>query len=260
MHKGGTAYRIITDHLGSPRLVVDDWGQVVQRMDYDAFGNVLNDTNPGFQPFGFASGLYDRDTGVVRFGARDYDPSTGRWTTKDPYLFVNGPNLYAYAAHDPVNRVDISGLDLFSEIARRAQELYKTPGAVVWEGLVAQFGKAAVEWWSGWERTVVDSLGGLNTTAAGEIGGGELGSATIGGALGLGIGAMYALVLQHAEKTCLADQIADNWRSAFHPRLGGARDYSSDPEGYKQFKRSQSILGLLDLLWYGSNAPGWAGH
>lgn len=37
--------------------------------------------------FGFAGGLYDRVTGLVRFGARDYDPSVGRWTTKDAIPF-----------------------------------------------------------------------------------------------------------------------------------------------------------------------------
>ncbi len=44
------------------------------RLDYDEFGRVLLDTNPGFQPFGFAGGHYDPDTQLVRFGARDYDP------------------------------------------------------------------------------------------------------------------------------------------------------------------------------------------
>ena len=34
--------------------------------------------------FGFAGGIYDPDTELVRFGARDYDPRVGRWTTKDP--------------------------------------------------------------------------------------------------------------------------------------------------------------------------------
>ena len=32
---------------------------VVQRVDYDEFGRVTSDTNPAFQPFGFAGGLYD---------------------------------------------------------------------------------------------------------------------------------------------------------------------------------------------------------
>lgn len=83
--KGGANYRIIKDQLGSPRLVVNAvTGVVAQQMDYDAFGNVTNDTAPGFQPFDFAGGLYDRDTGLVRFGTRDYDAQTGRRTLASP--------------------------------------------------------------------------------------------------------------------------------------------------------------------------------
>jgi len=112
MTMGGSTYRFIHDHLGSPRLLVDSSsGAVVQRMDYDSFGRVLSDTSPGFQPFGFAGGLWDRDTGLVRFGARDYDPSVGRWTNKDPMRFAGGTtNLYEYATNDPVNRMDATGL------------------------------------------------------------------------------------------------------------------------------------------------------
>ncbi|MGH7164136.1 MAG: RHS repeat-associated core domain-containing protein [Nitrospiraceae bacterium] len=110
--KGGTTYRIVSDHLGSPRLVVNTAdGTVVQRMDYDEFGNILQDTNPGFQPFGFGGGLYDQHTGLVRFGARDYDSVTGRWTAKDPVDFDGGDsNLYGYVANNPVNITDPNGL------------------------------------------------------------------------------------------------------------------------------------------------------
>jgi RHS repeat-associated protein len=115
MIKGGMTYRLITDHLGSPRLVVNVAdGTVAQRMDYDEFGNVLLDTNPGFQPFGFAGGVYDSATKLVRFGARDYDPETGRWTAKDPIRFEGGdPNLYGYVLSDPMNSADPAGLQLF---------------------------------------------------------------------------------------------------------------------------------------------------
>jgi RHS repeat-associated protein len=93
------------------RVVVDvATDSVVQRMDYGPWGEVLVDTNPGFQPFGFAGGLWSAETGLVRFGARDYDPELGRWTAKDPLLFDGGDtNLYAYAGNDPVNFVDPSG-------------------------------------------------------------------------------------------------------------------------------------------------------
>jgi RHS repeat-associated protein len=72
---------------------------------------VIFDTNPRFQPFGFAGGLYDQDTKLVRFGARDYDPNTGRWTAKDPILFAGGDtDLYGYVLDDPVNRIDPMGM------------------------------------------------------------------------------------------------------------------------------------------------------
>ncbi len=105
-------YRLLTDQLGSVRLVVKvSSGNIVQRMDYDEWGNVTLDTNPNFQPFGFAGGIYDAETGLVRFGARDYDPEIGRWTAKDPILFEGGQaNLYVYVGNDPINRIDPSGL------------------------------------------------------------------------------------------------------------------------------------------------------
>lgn len=115
MTKAGRTYRFIVDARGSVRHVVDVTDDnVLQRLDYDEFGNVLGDTNPGFQPFGFAGGLYDVDTGFVRFGARDYDAGSGRWTAKDPILFRGGQtNLYLYVGGDPINQVDPSGLYTF---------------------------------------------------------------------------------------------------------------------------------------------------
>ena len=113
----GKTYRIVSDQNGSVRLVIDGvTGAVAQEMEYDTWGNVVNDTNPGFQPFGFAGGLYDPDTGLTRFGARDYDAETGRWTAKDPILFGGGDsNLYGYVLQDPVNGIDIYGLYCLSE-------------------------------------------------------------------------------------------------------------------------------------------------
>lgn len=113
MIKNGRTYRILSDHLGSPRLVINSQtGAVVQRMDYDVWGRVLTDTNPGFQPFGFAGGIYDQHTQLVRFGVRDYDPETGRWTAKDPIRFQGGQaNLYTYVLSDPVNYIDFYGFE-----------------------------------------------------------------------------------------------------------------------------------------------------
>ncbi|MFZ5785812.1 MAG: RHS repeat domain-containing protein, partial [Acidobacteriota bacterium] len=110
--KGATTYRIVHDHLGSPRLVINTAdGSIAQRLDFDEFGIVTLDTNPGFQPFGFAGGLNDPQTKLVRFGARDYDAQTGRWTAKEPLGFVGlEKNRFAYSGSDPVNHHDPTGL------------------------------------------------------------------------------------------------------------------------------------------------------
>ncbi len=129
MERAGRRYRFLLDHVGSVRLVVDiETGDVVQRLAYDPWGRVVEDSNPGFQPFGFAGGLYDPGTGLVRFGARDYDATVGRWTAKDPIGFAAGDtNLYAYAFNDPVNLADTNGLllDIFVDVASILYDSYR---------------------------------------------------------------------------------------------------------------------------------------
>jgi RHS repeat-associated protein len=151
MIRGGVTYRLVTDHLGSPRLVVNTTdGSILQRMDYDEFGRVTLDSNPGFQPFGFAGGLYDRDTGLVRFGARDYDPHVGRFVSKDPIGFAgNSANLYSYSFNDPVNFGDPSGL--------------LTVPFVGWVDVGENAGAAALEQWA-------DHITDPNTTGLDLIG------------------------------------------------------------------------------------------
>lgn len=109
-------FRVASDHLGSVRALVnvDNPGQVLSRLNYTAFGEASG-SGIGTIPQGFAGGLYDADTGLVRFGARDYDPVVGRWVSKDPILFDGGQgNLYVYVGNDSVNRRDPRGLwDLF---------------------------------------------------------------------------------------------------------------------------------------------------
>ncbi|MDF0752746.1 RHS repeat-associated core domain-containing protein [Marinobacter sp. 71-i] len=93
-------------------MITDSAGQVVKAVEYDAYGNVISDSNPGFEiPFGFAGGLKDADTGLIRFGYRDYDPTTGRWTARDPIGFAGGDtNLYGYVSSDVITWNDKTGL------------------------------------------------------------------------------------------------------------------------------------------------------
>jgi len=175
MVKGGNTYRIISDHLGSPRFIVDTAdGSIAQRIDYDVWGNIINDTSPGFQPFGFAGGIYDQHTQLTRFGARDYDVETGRWTTKDPIRFNGGDtNLYGYTLNDPVNFIDPFGLEL-----TQSQKLNIAFSSSVGAGIGAFFGPGTSALLGGLAGALATSLTEgatnvdiLNSAATGAISG-----------------------------------------------------------------------------------------
>jgi RHS repeat-associated protein len=110
--KDGVTYYLFIDQLGSLRAVVDGNGQIIKELVYDSFGYLYNESNLPFTiPFGFAGGLHDRDTGLIRFGLRDYDPTIGRWTVKDPIDFAGGDtNLFGYVGNNPVKFIDPWGL------------------------------------------------------------------------------------------------------------------------------------------------------
>lgn len=106
----GSVHRLVTDRIGSVRLIVDvATGAVLAQRDYDSFGRIVFDTNPILVPFGFAGGIYDDDTELTQFGVREYDAEVGRFTAKDPSLIVWGNNFYVYANNSPLSNIDITG-------------------------------------------------------------------------------------------------------------------------------------------------------
>jgi RHS repeat-associated protein len=179
--KAGETYRIVSDHLGTPRVVVHaTTGAIVQRFDVQAFGEPMVDTNPGWQPFGFAGGLYDPDTGLVRFGARDYDPQAGRWTAKDPIGFRGGSTgLYRYAYGDPANWRDADGQVVLSVVGGVA-------GAI--SGAVSGY---------------VGSGGRFRPTVIGALSGGALGIVNPAG----GVGGLFV----SGFLSSVVEQAAENW-------------------------------------------------
>jgi RHS repeat-associated protein len=153
MSRGGTTYYLAYDPVGSLRIVFDASGAIVKRVDYDSFGNLLSDSNPSFTiPFGFAGGLHDPDTNLVRFGYRDYDPDVGRWTAKDPIFFAGGDaDLFGYCLGDPVNWVDPKGRSTTAAGALIGGSIGGPPGAAVGAVAGALAGAAIGQWaWDNW--------------------------------------------------------------------------------------------------------------
>ncbi len=98
-------------------LTSDADGRVSGTAEYDVFGKVVTETGVFVSSsggmtnlvFGYAGKPYDSVTGLSDYGFRDYAPSLARFTTVDPIR--DGSNWYAYCNSDPVNYVDLWGLD-----------------------------------------------------------------------------------------------------------------------------------------------------
>jgi RHS repeat-associated protein len=101
--------------------VFDQQGNVAQRLNssqsvtssstYDAYG-VETSTGSPSDPFGYNAkwGYYfDREAGVYKCTFRDYDPSTGRWLTRDSISYNGGVNLYGYCGARPPHAFDLLG-------------------------------------------------------------------------------------------------------------------------------------------------------
>jgi len=110
-----TQYDVL-DALGSVVALTDSAGAVVGRYSYEPYGTP---TFTGTVPsnFQFASGYRDPETGLLKFGARYYDPALGRWTQRDPLtgnlIDPRTINRYAYVTDDPINNIDLAGTSFF---------------------------------------------------------------------------------------------------------------------------------------------------
>lgn len=109
---GGIEYRIVSDQIGTPRVVVNlSTGAVDSKLNVDEFGNLVSFEGTERLPFRFAGGLWDEDTKLLQFGARTYDPTIGRWLSKDPIGFSGGDsNLYGYVKQNPISYIDPNGM------------------------------------------------------------------------------------------------------------------------------------------------------
>ncbi|PBC75794.1 RHS repeat-associated protein [Streptomyces sp. TLI_235] len=114
VRQGGTSTYQISDHHGTGSLALDATTLAESRRPSDPFGNPR-----GTQPttwagdHGFVGGTKDDATGLTNLGAREYQPTTGRFLNPDPILAPDNPqqwNGYAYSNNDPVNLSDPSGL------------------------------------------------------------------------------------------------------------------------------------------------------
>ncbi len=115
-------------------------GQIVSSQQYDAFGNPVSSTGTWSGPFAYGGRFgyqSDSDTSLSLLGHRYYDPTTGRFLSRDP--IGDGRNWYSYCGNNPVAFADPSGLAywefdgkemrLISDNGKRKRVIARIPAA-----------------------------------------------------------------------------------------------------------------------------------
>ena len=135
----------VTDMHGNVVQLLDESGNVTKTYEYDSFGNEVKPEKKDENPYRYCGEYYDKETEEVYLRARYYEPSVGRFITRDTYTGESDEplslHLYTYCANDGVNMVDPSGhmygysykdsngqihTEGFEWISRRKGKVFKT--------------------------------------------------------------------------------------------------------------------------------------
>lgn len=112
MNTGGSVYCYHYDALGTTRQMTDSTGTVVKGYTYDGYGNVVAQSGTVGNTYGFTGQQqFAEGDGLVYLRARYYQPSFGRFVSRDPIGYMGGLNLYDYVRNNPLVFVDPFGLD-----------------------------------------------------------------------------------------------------------------------------------------------------
>jgi RHS repeat-associated protein len=119
--RGDITSYYLHDAQGSVRALADAGGEITDRYTYAAFGELLEREGTTDNPYLYTgqqlalSGVEGSDelAELYNLRARYYNPSVGRFLSRDPFegtmAGIRELNRYVYAANDPINLVDPTG-------------------------------------------------------------------------------------------------------------------------------------------------------
>ncbi|MGQ4469546.1 RHS repeat-associated core domain-containing protein [Streptomyces violaceoruber] len=176
MTTGGKSYYYLTDATGNVLGLVDDAGKRTHTYAYGPTGTPRGTiTEAAPQPYRYA-GAYADPTGLYKVGHRYYDPTLGRFTQPDPSGQETNP--YLYAAGDPVNRTDPTGLFSFSDILDTGSKIFGVVSGCV-SGIGAAASTGTIQY-----AAAVGGVVGAGVGSAVGAGAAVVGSCALGGVAG----------------------------------------------------------------------------
>jgi RHS repeat-associated protein len=103
-----TNHFVSYDGNGNVVALVAQNGSLSARYDYGPFGEPVRVTGPfaASNSLRWSTKFTDDECGIVYYGLRSYNPSTGRWISRDPALERGGNNLYAFNFNNAITRID----------------------------------------------------------------------------------------------------------------------------------------------------------
>ncbi len=114
---GNQVHWFLIDNQGTVKDVVDNTGTVINHINYDSFGRVLNQTSPIDLRFAYTGRELDGETGQYYYRARYYDAVVGKFISEDPISFNAGDtNISRYVFNSPTNFTDPSGLQFAGDL------------------------------------------------------------------------------------------------------------------------------------------------
>lgn len=151
----GDTYYMLSDHLSSNSIIVDNSGNVLELSDYEPYGNINYETGSSDNKYKFIDKEFDSENSLQYFGARYYDNEIGNFVSVEPVILVlhdsnklkeisgkklqyilsdpQSLNSYAYSRNNPIVLVDLDG-NWFKELFTGKQS---------WSDFQVELGQAA---------------------------------------------------------------------------------------------------------------------
>jgi len=127
-------YHYHLDHLGTPRELTNNKGDIVWKVRYRTWGNVaLKECEEIENNIRFQGQYFDEETGLHYNRHRYYNPDTGQFISQDPIGLLGGVNNYQYAPN-PLGWIDPFGLtckeDLINSLSMSTPQAQRIASAI----------------------------------------------------------------------------------------------------------------------------------